>query len=504
MTTIRAFIVKSTKKGKSSKIRFRLTDGRDVKLMHTSEQYVSQELWDNSKEQCIKFKDKEKASLLARQCKHIEDFVDSRKALIEQIYNSVDDKSKLTSAIFERKIDKYLHPEKYETFDFFGCLEIYIREAKISTGTMKQFKVLKEYLKRFQTFTDVSQELEFNANLRNKGKKYHHFRLNLDTLNKQTIEDFTDYLKDEHLLFEEYPDVFARMGVTNEPKQRCDNTIVKTLRKLRTFIRWCNPTYTTNNPFGRDDKTKFAIDSEQYAEPISMRLEELKQLYKHDFGDQASLAVQRDIFIFQSMTGCRVSDLMAFTANNIDYNDSDYPDGCLKYVAKKTSRIKATSLKVPLNKTAIEIINRYKDSNRASLLPYISEQKYNTTIKRLMEKAGMDRLVSVRDKMTKEDSNKPLYSVASSHMARRNFYNCLYDQGIKDAVICAMSGHSLRTEGSSRRYHDVKPQLKIDAVRQLELCDERTERTDTSNIVEQLRSLSPEQLRAVMSAVASR
>jgi hypothetical protein len=33
-----------------------------------------------------------------------------------------------------------------------------------------------------------------------------------------------------------------------------------------------------------------------------------------------------------------------------------------------------------------------------------------------MEKAGMDRLVSVRDKMTKEDSNKPLYSVASSHI----------------------------------------------------------------------------------------
>jgi hypothetical protein len=81
MTTIRAFIVKSAKKGNQSRIRFRLTDGRNVKIFHKSEQYVSQELWDNDKEQCIKFKDKAKSALYERECKQVDDFVTTRKKL---------------------------------------------------------------------------------------------------------------------------------------------------------------------------------------------------------------------------------------------------------------------------------------------------------------------------------------------------------------------------------------------------------------------------------------
>jgi site-specific recombinase XerD len=235
-----------------------------------------------------------------------------------------------------------------------------------------------------------------------------------------------------------------------------------------------------------------------------MTLDELKRLYQYDFGEQTNLAIQRDIFVFQSMVGCRVSDLLRFTQSSVDLNNGEYPDGVLLYVALKTARHRATSLSIPLNKTAMEILNKYKDDGRTELLPYICEQKYNVAIKRMLEMAGIDRLVSVRDSIEQKDVNVPLYSVGSSHLARRNFYNNLYDAGVKDSVICSMSGHSLKIEGSSKRYHDVKAQLKIEAVRQLELCDERTERTDTSNIVEQLRLLSPEQLQAVLRVMAAK
>jgi site-specific recombinase XerD len=508
MTTIRAFIVKSAKKGNQSRIRFRLTDGRNVKIFHKSEQYVSQELWDNDKEQCIKFKDKAKSALYERECKQVDDFVTTRKKLLNQIYDGFENKDNLTSAIFEDKIDRYLHPEKYETYDFFGSLDIYIRTAKISTGTLKQFKVLRVYLKRFEAFTDEMMRIEYKSKHRGAIDKYQHFRLKLDTFKKDVIEDFSDFLRDEHILFKEYPDIYKRMGVDSEPKERGYNTIVKTLRKLRTFIKWCvNSGLTSNYPFQSNDnnETKFRIEPELYGKPISMTLDELKRLYQYDFGEQTNLAIQRDIFVFQSMVGCRVSDLLRFTQSSVDLNNGEYPDGVLLYVALKTARHRATSLSIPLNKTAMEILNKYKDDGRTELLPYICEQKYNVAIKKMLEMAGIDRLVSVRDSIEQKDVNVPLCSVGSSHLARRNFYNNLYDAGVKDSVICSMSGHSLKIEGSSKRYHDVKAQLKIDAVRQLELSDEwSNECKDTSLIVEQLRSLSPEQLQAVLRVMTAK
>jgi hypothetical protein len=85
--------------------------------------------------------------------------------------------------------------------------------AKISTGTLKQFKVLRVYLKRFEAFTDEMMRIEYKSKHRGAIDKYQHFRLKLDTFKKDVIEDFSDFLRDEHILFKEYPDVYARMGV---------------------------------------------------------------------------------------------------------------------------------------------------------------------------------------------------------------------------------------------------------------------------------------------------
>jgi hypothetical protein len=58
--------------------------------MHTSEQYVSQELWDNSKEQCIKFKDKENQPCISNsECK--QDWMIVVKAPEEQTLNQIYD-----------------------------------------------------------------------------------------------------------------------------------------------------------------------------------------------------------------------------------------------------------------------------------------------------------------------------------------------------------------------------------------------------------------------------
>ncbi len=70
--------------------------------------------------------------------------------------------------------------------------------------------------------------------------------------------------------------------------------------------------FTANNPF-----RKYKIVECLYGTPYYITIDERNTLYNFDFSDQPSLARQRDIFVFQCLIGCRVSDLWAMTKNNI-------------------------------------------------------------------------------------------------------------------------------------------------------------------------------------------
>ncbi|SEN18572.1 hypothetical protein SAMN02910431_01956, partial [Bacteroides sp. AR20] len=50
MATVKAFI-RSSKKDNFVNIRFRLSDGRNIQLFHTSEILVQPSIWDEKKEQ---------------------------------------------------------------------------------------------------------------------------------------------------------------------------------------------------------------------------------------------------------------------------------------------------------------------------------------------------------------------------------------------------------------------------------------------------------------------
>ena len=53
----------------------------------------------------------------------------------------------------------------------------------------------------------------------------------------------------------------------------------------------------------------------------------------------------------------------------------------LEYIATKTIADNARTVRVPLNATALAIIEKYKDYDKTRLLPFISSQKYNDYIK---------------------------------------------------------------------------------------------------------------------------
>ena len=171
------------------------------------------------------------------------------------------------------------------------------------------------------------------------------------------------------------------------------------------------------------------------------------------------LAIQRDIFIFQTLIGCRVSDLYRMTKLNV-VNEA------IEYIPKKTKEGNPVTVRVPLNDKAKEILERYKEYE-GKLLPFISEQKYNDAIKKIFKLAGVDRIVTILDPLTHNEIKRPIYEVASSHLARRTFIGNIYKKVKDPNLVSALSGHK---EGSKafRRYRDIDEEMKKDLVKLLD------------------------------------
>ena len=252
------------------------------------------------------------------------------------------------------------------------------------------------------------------------------------------------------------PEIYEAIPETRTPQPRGQNTINGILTKMRTFCLWAvSEGITSANPF-----KKFKVDEDVYGTPYYITIEERNQLYKKDISDRPQVAIQRDIFVFQCMIGCRVSDLYRMTRANII-------NGAIEYIPRKTKEGNPVTVRVPLNTTAIEILNKYPSDINAPLFPFIAEQKYNEAIKKAFKIADLNRSVTVINPTTREEEKQPLNKIASSHLARRAFIGNLYKQVKDQNLVAALSGHK---EGSKAfaRYREIDEEMKKDLVNLLE------------------------------------
>lgn len=80
---------------------------------------------------------------------------------------------------------------------------------------------------------------------------------------------------------------------------------------------------------------------------------------------------------------------------------------------------------------------------------------------------GITRTVTVINQQTRQEEQRPIYEIASSHMARRTFIGNIY-KNVKDPnLVGALSGHK---EGSKAfaRYRDIDEDMKKELVNMLE------------------------------------
>jgi integrase len=205
-----------------------------------------------------------------------------------------------------------------------------------------------------------------------------------------------------------------------------------------------------------------------YGTPYYITIEERNKIYSFDvttiktakYKDER-LEISKDMFVLQCCIGCRVKDMLALKQKNVI-------NGAIEYIANKTKKENARTIRVPLNKIAQEIINKYKQEDKeAPLLPFCVEQRYNQNIKTLFRFAGIDRVVTIFNSTTKQQEQHPLYEIASSHLARRTFIGNLYKQVKDPNLIGALSGH---VEGSKAfaRYRTIDEDMKKDLVKLLE------------------------------------
>ena len=132
------------------------------------------------------------------------------------------------------------------------------------------------------------------------------------------------------------------------PKPRGQNTINDIFTKLRTLFNWAfDLELTRNRPF-RHFKVKECV----YRPPIFITIDERNKVYNTDFSFDPALEKQRDIFVFQCLVGCRISDLYHMTKRSI-------VDGAVQYIPRNTKEGNPVVVRVPLLTATKEILDKY-------------------------------------------------------------------------------------------------------------------------------------------------
>lgn len=414
-----------------TQINIRLSGGKGVTPRAKSGVFVPAHLWNEKKQRLNvpRFANEEQREVL-----NLQHTLDDLTAYIHESFANLPDRADATSAWMAEVVAEYHNPDGKKsataTDELVEAFERFMTEKGYSRYRAFSFRRVIRSLHRYGVIRDRA--------------------ITFDTLNERMLADFERFLADEYRYASDptFAELYA--DARDATEERGANTTNGMLVQLRTFIRWCVAQgLTNNNPFAR-----YKVKENIYGTPYYLTLEERRTLYECELPPH--LATIRDIFVFQCCVGCRVGDLVKLTPDNVI-------DGALEYVPRKTKEGNPVTVRVVLNATATEIVERYRDRSEGMLLPFVADAYYNRALKECFTLAGITRKVTIIDPKSREEVKRPLNEIASSHLARRTFVGNLYKQ-IKDPnIIASMSGHK---EGSRAfaRYRAIDDGIKAEAV----------------------------------------
>ena len=348
--------------------------------------------------------------------------VNARLINLENIINNIfaqNYKEIPTNETIKRLVIESLNePTKQKKDDgFWEHLEKYIHDAKVTEGRRNHLKSTRNHLKSF---------VEKKA-----------LRLNYGKFTHQLVSQFEKFLSETP-----EPDEKGKIS-----RARSKNTIAGNLSRIKAFFSYAlKQGWVKISPF--DD---FKIESQVYGDPIYLTMKERDFIYFAEINNPRLDRV-RDIFILQCFIGCRIGDFKKMKTSNII-------NGFINYIPNKTKEESQKVARIPLSEKALAIIKKYDFLPDGSLIPCISDQKYNDYLKELFELLEINRPVVRLNPLTRQNETVPIFKVASSHMARRTFIGGLH-KTVKNEVIGIMSGHVAGSKAFSRYYTIENDDLK--------------------------------------------
>ncbi len=284
-------------------IMLRFIGGRGAVLRAKSNIFILPERWNISKG------DIKTSQLHPDTIKAQAQLSDLCKKIIEEFVEI--HKEQATKEWLAEVVDRFHYPDKYTAKEevvkatFFELFEEFLEKRKLSEVRKRNFRVIYRALQRYEMYKDIT--------------------LDIDTATDDTLIDIDKFLREEYILCEKpkYIKILKEIPESRTPQPRGQNTINDIFTKLRTFWLWCvEKGKTTNLP-------KIKIEECVYGTPFYINIEERKRIERTNLNRHPQLAIQRDIFVFQCLIGCRVGDLYKFTSQNV-------VDGAIEYVPRKT------------------------------------------------------------------------------------------------------------------------------------------------------------------------
>lgn len=240
-------------------------------------------------------------------------------------------------------------------------------------------------------------------------------RLSFASLSEEKMQDFVVFLVEQHSYH--------------------NNTTQLFLRMLRWFLRWCEKKDLFSDRKVIDFRSKLKDVEDKTI--VYLTWEEFQKLYSYQVPEsRKDLQEVKDVFIFQSTTGLRYSDLANLRRSNVDLEGNSFT-----IVTSKTSH------KIPIyfNSYSRGIYEKYLSQtyNEDRALPVPYKKKYNEALKELCHLAGITSKITIAyksgSKVVANDVEK--WTKISSHCGRRTFVSVGLSLGATPEEIARVTGH---------------------------------------------------------------
>ena len=265
--------------------------------------------------------------------------------------------------------NEHAHLTVLELFDEY----LKYHEAESEPLTVKKHKTVKKLLIEYKTVKKIAT-------------------LHVDDLDGKFYKEFTIFLK--------------------RTKKHAPLTVNKYQGCVKAFMQYLTDELELN-PNAIHKSFKKETRKKSGGAKVVLLKEHIIKLTKWETDNQRYDLV-RDLFLFQTYTGIRFSDL-------VNVNKSYVVNNHLSFTMYKVSK----GVSIPLHPEAIRILNKY-DYELGEKTKAL--QNYNKDIKDVCREAGLtDTIKSLKLKLSKKvNDDDELWSLVSSHVGRSSFItNCL-------------------------------------------------------------------------------